>query len=102
MFLGRKLDRVRVVGIETPVQLYNILCVRAEATGPMVAFVDRFNLAIDAYREKRFGDAILLFNKCQDLFPEDGATRIFLDRVNALVRDGVPPDWSDIINMTTK
>jgi adenylate cyclase len=102
MFLGRKLDRVRVVGIETPVQLYNIIAVRSEASGNQVALVDRFNLAIDAYRERRFADALLLFTKCAELAPEDDASRIYLDRVRALLRDGVPEGWSDIITMTAK
>lgn len=102
MFLGRKLDRVRVVGIETPVQLYNIMGVRAESSGRQVALADRFNDAIDAYREKRFGDALLLFNKCLELDPEDDATRIFLDKVKALIKNGVSPDWTDIVNMTSK
>jgi len=102
MFLGRKLDRVRVVGIDTPVQLYNIMAVRSEAPGTMVSLADRFNLAIDAYREQRFPDALLLFSKCLDIAPEDAATKIFLDRVKELLKNGKPEGWSDVINMTTK
>jgi len=101
-FLGRKLDRVRVVGIETPVQLDNILGVRAEASGRQVTLVERFDEAIDAYREKRFGDALLLFTKCTEIDPEDNASRIFLDRVKGLIKEGTGPDWSDIVNLTTK
>lgn len=102
MFLGRKLDRVRVVGIETPVQLYNIMGVRAEASGRQVALADKFNEAIDAYREKRFGDALHLFSKCAELDPDDDATRIFLDKIRGYIKNGVPADWTDIVNMTSK
>lgn len=102
MFLGRKLDRVRVVGIDTPVQLYNVMGVKSESAGPMVALADRFNLAVDAYREKRLSDALLLFTKCHDLAPDDAATKMFLDRVKGLIKDGLPNDWSDVINMTSK
>lgn len=102
MFLGRKLDRVRVVGIDTPVQLYNIMAVRSEAPGIMVNLADRFNFAIDAYRDRRFADALLLFNKCLELDSEDQATVIFLERVKKLVKDGVPADWTDVVNMTSK
>jgi adenylate cyclase len=101
-FLGRKLDRVRVVGINTPVQLYNIVAVRAEASGSTVAFVEKFNQAVDAYREKRFSDSLILFTKCAELNPDDAATKVFLDRVKDLMKTGVPEDWSDVINMTTK
>lgn len=102
MFLGRKLDRVRVVGINTPVQLYNIMAVRSEASGRMVALAEKFNSAIDAYREKRFGDSIILFSKCLEIEPDDAASSIFLEKVHKLVKEGVPPDWSDVVNMTSK
>jgi len=102
MFLGRKLDRVRVVGIETPVQLYNVMAVRAEASGRQVALADRFDEAIDAYREKRFPDALRLFMKCVELDPEDAASGIFLERVKGFIKNGVAPDWSDIVNLTSK
>ncbi len=102
MFLGRKLDRVRVVGIDTPVQLYNLMGVKSESAGPLIALADRFNLAVDAYREKRLSDALLLFSKCLDIAPDDAATKMFLDRVKSLARDGLPSDWSDVVNMTSK
>lgn len=102
MFLGRKLDRVRVVGIDTPVQLYNIMAVRAEAKGPLVALADRFNYAMDAYRAKKFSDALHMFTKCAELDPVDQPTQIFLERVKKLLREGVPESWSDVINMTSK
>lgn len=102
MFLGRKLDRVRVVGINTPVQLYNIVGVRSEASGELAAFVEKFNHAVDAYREKRFSDSLLLFTKCAELDPNDAASKVFLDRVKDILKAGVPDDWSDVVNMTTK
>lgn len=101
-FLGRRLDRVRVVGIDTPVQLYNIVAVRSEATVKMVSLVERFNAGIDAYRDKRLNDAFLLFTKCTEIDPEDAASVIFRDRVRDLQKNGLPADWSDIINMTSK
>ncbi len=102
LFLGRRLDRVRVVGIDTPVQLYNILAVRSEASGRMVQLVDRFNEAMDAYREKRFKDALILFSKCTETDPDDQASVIFRDRVRGMLKTGIPADWSDVVNMTNK
>ena len=70
------------------------MAVLAEASGKMVSLVDRFNLAIDAYREKRLSDALLLFTKCTEIDPEDAASQIFLDRVKELIKNGIPEDWS--------
>ena len=102
MFLGRKLDRVRVVGIDKPVQLHNVMAVRSEASAEMVALADRFNFAIDAYRAKDFSKALLMFTKCIELVPDDEPSKIFLDRVKILLKEGVPEDWSDIVSMTSK
>lgn len=101
-FLGRKLDRVRVVGIETPVQLYNIMAVKSEADAQFISLAGKFNQAIDAYREKRFGEALRLFQKCLEIAPDDDTSKIFLDRVSNLLKNGVPEGWTDIINMTSK
>lgn len=101
-FLGRKLDRVRVVGIDTPVQLYNIMAVRSEASGKMVALAEKFDSAIAAYIQKKMPEALLLFNKCLEIDPDDAASKIYLDRVRALLKNGIPDDWTDIINMTSK
>ncbi len=101
-FLGRKLDRVRVVGIDTPVQLYNVLAVRSEATSTMVNLVEKFNAAIDAYREKRFSEALVLFTKCSEIDPDDSASSIFKERVKDMMIKGIGDDWSDVINMTSK
>jgi len=102
MFLGRKLDRVRVVGINTPVQLYNIVGVKSEAPTRMINLFEKFDTGIDAYREKRFAEALQIFTKCAEIEPEDAASTIFRDRVRDLLKAGVPDDWSDVINMTTK
>ncbi len=102
MFLGRKFDRVRVVGIDTPVQLFNIMAVRGEASANQVALADRFNFAIDAYRAKKFPEALHMFSKCAELDSEDQPTKLFLERVKKLLKDGVPEDWSDVISLTSK
>jgi adenylate cyclase len=101
-FVGRKLDRVRVVGINTPVQLYNIMGITSEASAQILSLSGQFNLAIDAYREKRFGDSLKLFDQCREIDPDDEATKIFYERVATIVQNGVPDDWSDVINMTSK
>lgn len=101
-FLGRKLDRVRVIGINAPVQLYNILGVASEVTDQKRELAEQFNLAIDAYRDRRFADSLKSFERCSVIDPDDEATKIFRARVSNLALHGVPPDWSDVINMTSK
>lgn len=101
-FLGRKLDRVRVVGIDTPVQLWNVMGVLDESSETDIEFAKKFTDAIDAYREMRFAHALISFHSCLEIHPEDYATKMYIERIVELQDNGIPEDWSDVINMTSK
>ncbi len=101
-FLGRRLDRVRVVGIDTPVQLYNLLAVRSEADAGMIKMVDDFHVSLDLYLNRQFKEAAKSFGAILTENPEDAASKIFMERCRELAKTGVPENWSDVISMTTK
>lgn len=102
-FLGRRLDRVRVVGINTPVQLYNIMGIKSEASTEMLKLVDVFEAGITCYREKKYKEAYDLFKECLSIVPEDEPSKMYAERMLPLITDtsaGVEHD--DIVNMTSK
>ena len=102
-FLGRRLDRVRVVGINTPVQLYNVMAVRSEAPAEMVQLVGIFENAIDFYRQKEYQKALNLFNKCLEVSPDDEPSKMYVERMKMLLADAeTAATHSDIVNMTSK
>ena len=103
VFLGRRLDRVRVVGINTPVQLYNIMAVRKEADENMIKLVDAFEKAISLYRERKYLEALQAFKECQKIKSDDEPTRIYIERMESLVSDPeLAKTHDDIVNMTSK
>jgi len=102
-FLGRRLDRVRVVGINTPVQLYNVMAVRSEASAEMVQLVGIFENAIDFYRQREYQKALNLFNKCLEVSPDDEPSKMYVERMKMLLADAeTAATHSDIVNMTSK
>ena len=102
-FLGRRLDRVRVVGIDTPVQLYNVMSVKEEAAPQMIELVEIFEEAISLYRQWRFKDALASFEKCLSVVPEDEPSKMYAERMKALIAEGVSAaSYDDIVNMTSK
>ena len=103
VFLGRRLDRVRVIGINTPVQLYNIMAVKKEADESMISLVDVFEKAISLYREKQYEKALKAFKECQKIKADDEPTRIYIERMEALVANPeLAKNHDDIVNMTSK
>lgn len=102
-FLGRRLDRVRVVGINKPVQLYNILAVKSEADTKLSTLVQMFEHGISLYRDKQYTEALRLFESCVRLAPDDEPSKIYAERLSGLVKNPeAAAEHDDIINMTSK
>ena len=99
----RRLDRVRVVGRSTPVQLYNVLGFTDELTKLEKDELDVFNKALDAYLIKDFVGAGKLFVKASKMLPNgDPTALIFADRCKNYIKKGVSEDWDGVMNMTSK
>jgi adenylate cyclase len=100
--VSRRLDMVRVIGINKPVQLYNILGFKDEMTAEQLAEIDAFHEALDKYLEKDFKNAGKMFIEANHMNPEDEAALIFAERCKNYIEQGVAADWDGVMNMTTK
>ena len=102
-FLGRRLDRVRVVGINTPVQLYNIFSLKSEASERDLELIDFFEKGIDKYRDRDYVSALKIFEKCVNLNLDDGPSNAFAKKLAELVANPeLAKTHDDIVNMTSK
>ena len=99
----RRLDRVRVVGRSTPVQLYNIMGFTEELTKLELDELDVFNKALDLYLLKDFTQAGKLFVKASKMLPDgDPTALVFADRCKNYIKKGIPDGWDGVMNMTSK
>ena len=93
---------VRVIGINKPVQLYNILGIKNEMTAEQLAEIDEFHAALDKYLKKDFKNAGKMFIDANHMNPEDEAALIFAERCKNYIEQGIAADWDGVMNMTTK
>lgn len=100
--LARRLDRVRVVGIETPVRLYNLVGLKSELDDAYVECVNVFHSALELYEKKDFAKAKELFQKALALVPDDGPSSVFAARCDEFIKKGVGQNWDGVLTMTTK
>ena len=100
--VSRRLDKVRVVGINKPVQLYNILGFRSEMPPDELASLDEFHEALDRYLARDFKKAGKMFMDANKLNPADGASLVFAERCKDYLKHGIGDDWDGVMNMTTK
>ena len=100
--VSRRLDKVRVVGINKPVQLYNILGFKNEMPPDELASLGEFHEALDRYLARDFKNAGKMFMNANALNPADEASLVFAERCKDYLKQGIPDDWDGVMNMTTK
>lgn len=97
----RALDKVRVVGRNTPVQLYNVVGYTDELTEPIISELDLFNNGMSYYLEKDFKKAYSLFKQAFEI-NKNPINQVFADRCAVYAKKGVPDNWDGVMNMTSK
>ncbi|MCL2008239.1 MAG: ECF-type riboflavin transporter substrate-binding protein [Treponema sp.] len=100
--LTRRLDRIRVVGINEPVQVYEILEIKADAPRPMLDLVQAFNEALELFEKRKWKEAEASFNKVLELKSDDGPALLYLERCREYILKEPDNDWDSIYNFTEK
>jgi class 3 adenylate cyclase len=99
-FLARRLDRVRPVGLQTPLRIYELVEFSAEATDEQRNMVELFHKALALFEGRDWGSAAAGFRRVLELSPRDGPAKLFLERCEK----GPPPpqDWDGVFELKDK
>lgn len=100
--VARRFDKVRVVGRDEPVQLWNIIGFRDELPENVLEAADVFRSAMDKYLEKNFTESRELFEKAAALVPGDESPLVYAHRCGEFIEKGIPENWNGVITLTTK
>jgi class 3 adenylate cyclase len=88
-FITRPLSRVRVVGINAPLRLYELLDIREEASAETLDLVKAWEQGFAAYEERNFSLARNIFGDLYQKNQADLTAKKYLDRCSAYL--SVPP-----------
>ena len=93
----REIDVVRVKGINQPVTVFESLrhCTD-EMQEKFAALLPHYEAAVEAYRDYRWDDAIGLFQRALDIYPDDGATAYYINRCQFFRENPPPDDWDGV------
>jgi len=102
ILLYRKLDRVRVVGINEPVRLCELLDMADTAGAQDKKLVSVFHEALEHFENHRWDLAEDGFNEVISIKPSDAPSLIYLERIGKF--SVMPPDdsWDSVYNLTLK
>jgi adenylate cyclase len=115
-FLLRRLDRVRVVGINTPLRLYELLAINDEQLSMnnyQLAIsneqramskeaIERWEKAIDLYEQRDFKGAGKIFASLKEQNPDDNVAELYVGRCMKYETNPPPDNWDAVNNLTEK
>jgi len=103
-FITRPLSRVRVVGLNTPIRLHEILDIASSAPPNLIEMVKNWEKAFNLYEQKDFKAAQEIFKAVYDVNNGDKTAKKYYNRCVSFIK--TPPDaetWDDgVDNLTEK
>jgi adenylate cyclase len=100
--LSRRLDRVRVVGIEKPVRLCEVLELAGDAPPFLVKQVQLFHDALAIYEKRDWKAAQAAFEAVLGLVPDDRPAKLYHNRCGEYLVKPPADDWDGMYNLTEK
>ena len=95
----RELDKIRVVGKQFPVTIYEPL----EGLSLLdVAAAGQFGVALALYRTRDWGKARDAFQKVLDVAPDDKPSKIYMERCEYFAQNPPAADWDGVFNRAEK
>jgi adenylate cyclase len=94
-FLVRPIDRVRVKGKQTAVQVFELMGPTA-TSADLEEFAGQFNQALSAYRDRSWEEAFRRFTALASRRHNDGPTRIYVERALAMLSHPPGPGWDGV------
>ena len=100
-FVCRELDKIKVKGKHHPVTIYELLDVASESV-KYQALLSGFDRAMAAYRTQNWREASAQFGELLAVYPDDGPTRVFLQRALEYLENAPESDWDGVYVMKSK
>lgn len=99
----RFIDRVQVKGKELSVDIFEVLDAELEYTRKIkLETLTVWNQAVQEYQSRNFELALRIFQEILRQNSADGAAVLYIERCNAYLKTGVPPDWTSVERISEK
>jgi len=100
--LHRKLDRVRVVGINEPVRLCELVDTSENADEQSRKLVAVFHEALDQFEKRDWKQAAEGFKEALSIKTDDHPSKMFFERCSEFSKTPPKENWDGVYNLTAK
>ena len=99
---ARELGRVRVMGKDIPIRVYELLARKGELPAEWQKALPAYNKGLAHYRRREYEQALVAFDEVVKIFPQDGPTEHYVSTARDYVAIPPDPDWDGVIKLTAK
>ena len=102
-FSIRFIDKVVPSGKNVPIKIYEVYNAdEPDIFNKKSTIHEDFEKAALLYFSKELNSAVKLFEKCLEIFPEDKATKIYIQRCNHWMKNDLDENWNGITQLDSK
>jgi len=99
---ARELDIVIVVGKSEPIRIFELLGPAGSLDSGILELRDLYVQGLEAYRQLDWDTAEKRLQHCLRLHPEDGPSRVLLERIAAYREVAPAPGWNGVWRLGEK
>ena len=98
-FVVRSLDRVRVVNVNTPIRLYELICEREGADAKLITYYECWEKALANFEAKQYDKALVQFKKLLEAKPSDNVAAYYIKLTEKFFIKGKYPTEQDDVGV---
>ena len=98
-FIVRRLDRVRVVNVNTPIRLYEPLGLKDADDGKLAQYVEAWEKTMDIFEAKNYRKAYDCLTKLSVLKPSDNVVKYYMSLLEKFFLKGTVPTEADDVGV---
>ena len=96
-FVVRSLDRVRVVNVNTPIRLYELICEKEGADPSLLKYYEDWENALADFENKNYDKALAEFKKLHEIKPDDNVAAYYIKMIeNFFIKGKYPTEHDDV------
>lgn len=94
-FIIRSLDKVRVVNVEKPIQLYEVLDFKSEQTSQLFEYTKKWEKAMSLFSQEQYKECLLLFKELNKQNNDDEVVKYYIELLEKFFIKGKYPVSKD-------
>ena len=99
---ARTLGRVRVVGKETPIKIFEPLAETGKLSPEWTKGLPLYEAGVAAFDARKYDEALAAFQKFAAIVPDDGPGQLYLARCQEYAVIAPDATWEGVFNLTAK